>query len=87
MPLLPALRPGGYFVFVLDAVVPDDETSSEQVDHQGSHREGRGRMQDIGQDNQRTKAESHSGETYCQRSNHGGSLAKHRIENENSPAK
>jgi len=44
-------------------------------------------MQDIGQDNQRTKAESHSGETYCQRSNHGGSLAKHRIENENSPAK
>jgi hypothetical protein len=87
MPMFPALGPGGNFVFVLDAVVPDDEGPPEEVDHQGPHRERRGRMQDVGQDDQHAQTNSHYGETHCQRPNHGGSLAKHRVENEDCAAK
>ncbi len=81
-----ALGPSGNFVFVRDAVVPDDQSPSEQVDHQGPHRKRRGRMQDVDRDDQHAQTDSHYGETYCQRPNHVASLAKHGVENENCAA-
>ena len=79
MPVLPVLGPSGYFVFMIDPVVPDDHRTPNHVNDVRPEDKGRWRAQDVRQDDKRNGSGTHEGETYCQRSNHGGSLAKHQI--------
>jgi hypothetical protein len=87
MPVSPALGPSGYFIFVIDAVVPDDQRTPNHINEVRPENEGWWRAQDVRQDDKRDDTGTHYGETYCQRSDHGGSLAKHQIEDEDQNPK
>jgi hypothetical protein len=85
--MLALLRPGGYFLFVLDAVVPDDQRTADHVNEVRPENEGWWRAQNVRQDDKGNNAGAHNGETYCQRSDHGGSLAKHQIKDKDQGPK
>lgn len=78
--MLPALGSGRNFVCVVDAVVPDDQRTADHIDEVRPENEGRWRAKDVRQGDEQNDAGTHDGETYCQRSDHCGSLAKHPIE-------
>lgn len=80
--MLLALGPGGYFVFMVDEVVPNDQRTADHINEVRPENEGRWRVEDIRQDDKRNDAGAHHGETYCQRSDHGGSLAQGNVNQE-----
>jgi len=71
---------------VRDAVVADDESPNCHIDQQGNHGKLRRSVEDIDQEDERNHSNAHHGETYCQRSNHAGSLAKRPIGDEDQGA-
>jgi hypothetical protein len=80
VPVLAALGPGGYFVFVIGAVVPDDHDAPSHVEDQDRPGQRPGNVQKIRSRNPQAESNAHNCETYCQRSDHGGSLAKGEID-------
>jgi hypothetical protein len=84
--MLAALGPGGYFVFVLNAVVPDNHGTRSHVEDQDRPGQCPRDVQKIGSHDPQAEPDTHNCETYCQRSDHGGSLAKGKIDYENQTA-